>query len=386
MMIGLIVNLGLLPVLKTGTAHADPSSAGTTSGTGVNIGITPVDVNPGDINNNVINEAHILSVQQQLFARLFQTPWQENHWTYPINGAPQTGGAYEGENYLGQPYVLEAAMAIELDLLGFPGLTEEQLGDIVDQNVRIWAVVATISTALDSVPVHGTAVSFIDESGHNTIHFLPSDFVNPASPLFWPDQPETEVVTSTMSIEIAQANLAEAGNGDCDHCTDKFNRDVERAERDYRNAVNLANLTLAIATAACHATYNIAKNAADGNLQDCMLLAIAVQFACRIAGLACGWLVLACQLACSAIFAASTAVCIRAHQRALNAAAATRTICLNAANAAHAAAIAAAEQARQDKLDDAADDLADCLQNCGGGEPNIGSTEIIVDIVEIVTR
>lgn len=372
MMMGLIINLGFVPLLQARGAYA----------------MQPVlqpggTVRPGEA-EPVRNSAYIYGVQSAIFGELFDTAWSETNWTYPLTEEVEGLGSYFGVNHHGQEFELQAYFVAHLDM---DSLTLDAAGQeaVAEREMEFASVAGKLVTGLAEVPVHGTVASYLNNQGVREVHFMCTDYLDPQSAIFLdpPPEPVIELVMEMRETTVAVSTEATGSGDDCEAaCQAAYNAAVAAAEAAYQNAVNLSAATQAISIGLCNATYNAAKTAADDTLAICLIAATAVQTICTIASLTCGFFVLGCVLACKAVYAVAVAACIATHRVAVNAAAATRTACIAAANAIHAATVAAAAAARAAAITAAEQALAACLAGCPGAG---GNTEVIKETIPVQT-
>lgn len=407
MMMGLTLNMSLIPALQPISAVAAPP-AGQAGQVEQADPMVPID--------------DLIATHKSVWETLFESGWSSDHWTYPLEKEVTDLGDYSGANDFGEPFNFTVVSWTPVDT-GSVDLPPDQKAWASEHEYRSGGVVGLLKTDRGSVAVYGTAVRVILDGVEHS-RFLLDGTTDADGPLFTAgaefqqilDRFEKEYEVTRAELEsqfegtrlrhameyfelLEQADQIQyAAQQGADPacvagCYATYNDAVAQANAAYNIAVQnaaagrdaaiaAADAAKAAAIAAANAAFAAAKTAADNSLAICMGLAIAVQMGCRIAGLGCGFFVLACQLVCSAVFAASVAACIGFHRAAITAATTTLTTAIAAANAAHAAAVAAANATYNaaltaasltlnNAINAAAAALRACLAGCGAPQPPI---------------
>lgn len=368
MMMGLTLNMSLIPALQPISAvAAPPADQGN---------VHQID-RPGEV---VLGVDGVIAQQKEIWGTLFSKDWSEEHWTYPLENEVTDRGSYGGITRDGETFSLDVLVWVPLDPFSLD-LPDDQKNWAVEREYRTGAVVGYLKSNLATLAVVGTFVHAIDDGGETRDFFMVDSLTDAGGGIFTAAADAANVLREAekdaqQTFELALDEIEQTygqieraqqqGGGDCAAgCYDTYNQSVAQANAAYQIAVDAATVTRDTAVAAANAAYNAAIAAAQTTMEGCMLEAIAVKTLCSFALIGCGFFVLGCLAVCMATFAIMTALCISNFNAAKTAAQTTLTTAIAAINAAYNAAITAASLTLNNAINAAAQALQNCLRNCG---------------------
>lgn len=135
--------------------------------------------------------AEVIATQQEVFQKLFDAPWSEEAWTYPLETKVEGEGRYEGANQYSQPFGLDVMVVakVELDALGLP---DDQYEFAKSRGFEYHGVIGTLSTERATIPVTGVAFSQGSDIAESQSYFMLVNTVDEDNALFNPT-PAAEV-------------------------------------------------------------------------------------------------------------------------------------------------------------------------------------------------
>lgn len=135
--------------------------------------------------------ADLVATQQEVFRKLFDAPWSEEAWTYPLETKVEGEGRYEGANQYSQPFGLDVMVAakVELDSIGLP---DDQYEFAKTRGYEYYGVIGTLSTERATVTVTGVAFSQGSDIAQSQSYFMLVNTVDEGNALFNP-KPAAEV-------------------------------------------------------------------------------------------------------------------------------------------------------------------------------------------------
>lgn len=188
--------------------------------------------------------AELIGVHESVFVTLFDRPWSEENWEYALSTAVNGEGAYNGVNHLGQPFSLNVVLHAEIDLqqaqLDLP--TRQW---IVANSVRLGVAIATLSTPLARIAVHGFVVSSNQDGRSTFSKFWLINTIDPTNAIF-----ESSVILEPPLLSIANKprndHLEGLGpvfennqvGGSPEECGEKYQAKLARAERQEADKIS----------------------------------------------------------------------------------------------------------------------------------------------------
>ncbi len=320
-----------------------------------------------------LTASDVLSAHEELFQRLFDRPWQSEHWTYELS-EPVTGpGRYPGANQFGQTFELTLLQWGEVDLTQLE-LPEDISRLVAGRRISIAWAVALLSTSASRAHSFGVIASVRDQDGLTHWSFLPTYPTELASPLL--ELTTISPMQGTLPDDDGFRDDVPAppvvpANSDCvGQAIADYEAEVRSCNDLHNTKVSICNAVYTASIELCNNAYNSAVDGALSSFEWCMRLSVAGGAVCLLTCLAAtgGWGIFFCELGCLTVIAELELTCALTYRSALQSAGAARLSCSRQANVIRAGCLATAHADRNACIDAAALQFADRLALCGGGQ------------------